>query len=158
MSAVQVTTEHLTAAEARWVSRSRVVQAALLALASAACIGLLLTVALGSTLNSLAEVVFTGAIVLLTLGGQAVLIYLAAGIWRDVRSNEKIVVKGKVSAVYRRTSSHGLHYSIQVGEKFVASDPLYSPVPGFISRVKVGEIVEVSFLSRSRRTLSVVPA
>jgi hypothetical protein len=158
MSAVQITTEPLTAAEAGWAARSKVVQTSVLALASVACIGLLLIVALGSTFDSLAEVAFASAVLLLTLGGQAVLAYLAAGIWRDVRSSEKIVVRGKVSAVHRRTSPHGLHYSIQVGEKFVASDPLYSPIPGYISRVRVGEMVEVSFLSRSRRTLSVVPA
>ena len=86
------------------------------------------------------------------------LAHLAVGIWRDVGSSEKIVVRGKVSSVHRRSSSYGMHYSIRVGEEFVASDPLYSPIPGFIARVQVGEVVEVSFLRRSRRTLSVIPA
>jgi hypothetical protein len=158
MSFLTVTTEPLTALEARSVSRSRIVQTSLLAMASAMCISLLLAIFLRSPAESLGEKAFTSVVVLLALAAQGVLSHLAVGIWRDARSNEKIVVRGIVSAVHRRTSSHGLHYSIQVGEKFVASDPLYSPVPGFISRVKVGEMVQVSFLGRSRRTLSVVPA
>lgn len=157
MNNVQVTTEPLTAEEARWVYRSRLGHASVLALTSAACFGLLLTVAFGSKLDSLAEIAFSGAVVLLTLGCQALLTYAFIGIWRDVRSTEKTVVRGNVSAVRQRTSSYGLHISIEIGEKFIASDPLYSPVPGYVSRVKVGEIVEVSLLTHSRRTLSIVP-
>jgi|EndMetStandDraft_4_1072995.scaffolds.fasta_scaffold41509_2 hypothetical protein len=158
MSPVQVKTEALTALELRWVRRSRFVHLSLLVIASIACMGILLFAVSESELSSSGEIVFSSAVALLTLAGSAMLAHLAVGIWRDVGSSEKIVVRGKVSSVHRRSSSYGMHYSIRVGEEFVASDPLYSPIPGFIARVQVGEVVEVSFLRRSRRTLSVIPA
>jgi hypothetical protein len=153
-----VKVEQLSADEERMVAKSRVAHIWLLALAITVGIALLLGMVLGADSNSLGELMFAGSVFLLVAAGILFLAYLLVGVWRDYRSKTKLVVRGKVSAVNRSTSASGLHYSIRVGEEFVASDPLYSPVPGYLASVRVGDVVEISYLIGSRRTLSVIPA
>lgn len=153
-----VEVEQLSADEERIVARSRLAHIWLLALAIALGMALLLGLVLGTNASSLGELLFSVSVILLVATGLLFLAYLLVGVWRDSRAKTKLVVRGRVSAVTRNTSSHGLHYSVRVGEGFVASDPLYSPVPGYLANVRVGDLVEISYLIRSRRTLSVIPA
>ena len=157
MSPAIVKVEQLSVDEVRMVAKSRLAHIWLIALAIAMGIALLAGVVLSADASSPGEYLFVGSVFVLVAAGILFLVYLLVGVWRDSRAKTKLVVRGSVSAVNRSTSSYGLHYSIQVGEEFVASDPLYSPVPGYLARVQVGDLVEVSYLIRSRRTLSVIP-
>jgi hypothetical protein len=150
--------EILSSQEQRLVARSRIAQIGLLLVLAAMALLFLTFLAFDSAGSSQGELLFQGSIAALVLVGLVFIGRMTVGVWKDFRAKEKLVVKGKVVSVKARMSSTGMHYSICVGEKFIASDPLFSPVAGYLSRVQVGDTVVVSYLVHSRRTLSVVPA
>jgi len=111
----------------------------------------------GSDIKSIGEMIFFGAIGLLPIGGVALFAYFSAALWKDLRADARIVVQGKVTSVKRSLDSLGIRSAVRVGDRFVASNPLLSPVPGFIGRVQIGDSVEIAFLFRSGRTLYIRP-
>ncbi len=159
MSSVSLAVEPLSEEEARVVSRSRSAQGCLVSMVLLAVLAFFITLAFAVGSSSIGELFFMSAIALLVVGALSFLVHMFFGVSRDHKSNTKLVVKGKVVAVDRRFTYNGFYFTtIRVGEKFVASDPLYSPVPGYLSQVRVGDFIQISYLPHSRRTLSIVPA
>lgn len=111
----------------------------------------------GSDIKSIGEMIFFGAIGLLTLGGIGLFAYSSVALWKDLRANAKIVLRDRVTSVKRSVDSQGVRHSVRVGDRFIASEPLLSSVPGFICRAQVGDSVEISFLLSSSRTLYIKP-
>jgi hypothetical protein len=157
MNSPEIKIEPLTKDEERIISKSRVAHLWLIIPSITLSIAFLTELILNASYSSIWELLFEGSVVVIVVLGLLFLAYLLVGIWRDNRIKSKLVVRGRVSDIHRKTSSYGLHYVIHVGDKYSASDPLYSPVPGYFARIQVGDWVEISYLMRSRRTLSVVP-
>lgn len=153
MSFLDVRTEAFSERERRWVKRSFVMHLALLAMVFAGAAAVLGAAFWGSDIKSIGEMIFFGAIGLLPIGGVALFAFFSAALWKDLRADAKFVVQGKVTSVKRSVDSQGIRSAVRVGDRFIASNPLLSLVPGFIGRVQVGDPIETAFLARSRRTL-----
>ena len=157
MSFLDVRTEAFSELERRWVRRSFVMHLVLLIVVLANTIALIRAAPTEFSIQSLGEIIFFGVICLLALGVIAFFGYFSVALWKDLRTNTKVVVRGRITSVKHDFDSHGRHCSVRVGDRFIASEPLLSPVPGFICRAQVGDSVEISFLLSSSRTLYIKP-
>lgn len=157
MSFLDVRTEAFSELEHRWVRRSFVMHLVLLTVVLAGTVALMCAAPTRFSIQSLGEIIFFGVIYLLALGGIALFGYFSVALWKDLRTNTKVVVRGRITSVKHDFDSHGRHCSVRVGDRFIASEPLLSPVPGFICRAQVGDSVEISFLLSSSRTLYIKP-
>ena len=157
MSLLEVRTEAFSEIERRWVRRSFIMHLVLLTVVLAGTVALMCTALWGSGTRSFGEMIFFGFVGLLAFGGIALFGYFSVALWKDLRTNTKVVVRGRITSVKHDFDSHGRHCSVRVGDRFIASEPLLSPVPGFICRAQVGDSVEISFLLSSSRTLYIKP-
>jgi len=157
MSLLEVRTEAFSEIERRWVRRSFVMHLVLLTVVLAGTVAVMRAAPTRFSIQSLGEIIFFGVICLLALGGIALFGYFSVALWKDLRTNTKVVVRGRITSVKHDFDSHGRHCSVRVGDRFIASEPLLSPVPGFICRAQVGDSVEISFLLSSSRTLYIKP-